>query len=41
MCRIAAIISKNISSLESNIADMTEVMYRGGPDDKGHIVNEG
>ncbi len=40
MCRIAAIISKNISSLEGNITAMTEAMYRGGPDDKGHIVNE-
>ena len=39
MCRIAAIVSKNAGSIEGRINAMTDAMHRGGPDDKGHIIN--
>lgn len=39
MCRIAAIISNNINTLDSRINAMSNVMYRGGPDDFGTLVN--
>lgn len=40
MCRIAAIVSKNTSAIESNIIAITDAMYRGGPDDNGYIINK-
>ena len=40
MCRIAAIISKKGHNIESRINAMTEAMHRGGPDDKGHLINK-
>ncbi len=40
MCRIAAVISNTKDSLEYKICSMTAAMHRGGPDDKGHIINE-
>lgn len=39
MCRIAAIVSKELNSLY-RISEMTDVMHRGGPDGSGHVVNE-
>ena len=40
MCRIAAVISDVKDSLNYKICSMTDAMHRGGPDDKGHIINE-
>ncbi|MFY7964243.1 MAG: asparagine synthase (glutamine-hydrolyzing) [Chitinophagaceae bacterium] len=40
MCRIAAILSKNVKTLDSNIGVMSNAMHRGGPDDYGCLVNE-
>lgn len=40
MCRIAAIVSENTHTLLNRIEVMTKSMAHGGPDDKGHYVNE-
>jgi asparagine synthase (glutamine-hydrolysing) len=40
MCRIAAIVSENTHTLLERIEVMTKTMAHGGPDDKGHYVNE-
>jgi len=40
MCRIAAIVSENTHTLLERIEVMTKIMVHGGPDDKGHYVNE-
>ncbi len=40
MCRIAAIVSENTHTLLDRLAVMTKSMAHGGPDDKGHYVNE-
>jgi asparagine synthase (glutamine-hydrolysing) len=40
MCRVAAIVSKNTHNLIDRIETMTKSMAHGGPDDKGHYVNQ-
>jgi asparagine synthase (glutamine-hydrolysing) len=40
MCRIAAIVSENTHTLLDRIDVMTKTMAHGGPDDKGHYINE-
>ncbi len=40
MCRVAAIISENTHTLLDRIERMTKSMAHGGPDGKGHAVNE-
>ena len=40
MCRIAAIISKNVETIDSRIPAITNAMYRGGPDDNGVLINK-
>jgi len=40
MCRIAGIIGENKNRLDHDIALLTSVMHRGGPDDSGHYIDE-
>ncbi|SJZ99241.1 asparagine synthase (glutamine-hydrolyzing) [Sediminibacterium ginsengisoli] len=40
MCRIAAIISEDKPNLPARIAQMTQAMQHGGPDDTGHYVDD-
>ena len=39
MCRIAAILSENKEFLESVIVQMTNSLYRGGPDNEGIMID--
>ncbi len=40
MCRIAAIVSENLDTLETRIIEMTKSMHRGGPDHQGILVDK-